>query len=112
MRRDRSPRRAYDEEGREIAPPTLKDCRAQGDTTAWVWCHDCRHDATISTDRFPDDLPFPDIALHLRCSACNGRRVGVMMDIEAYYARLSAETGWKMEVKPWPGRDSKKPAAG
>lgn len=60
MRRRRNPRRAYDEQGREIAPPTVGDARAQGETTAWVWCHDCRHEATISTDRYPVfSLPWP-----------------------------------------------------
>lgn len=97
-----NPRRSYDAEGREIAPPTIADCRAQGETTAWVWCYDCHHGAIISTDRFPADLPFPDIALKLRCSACGSKRIGVMKDMEAHYAQLEAETGWKMEMKPWP----------
>ncbi|WP_246775623.1 hypothetical protein [Methylobacterium aquaticum] len=97
----RNPRRAYDETGREIAPPTVGDMRAQGDFTAAVTCHGCQRHVVISTDRFPDNLPFPDIALRLRCSSCGGKRVGVMMDMQAHYARLEAKTGWKMESKPF-----------
>ncbi|WP_245524145.1 hypothetical protein [Methylobacterium nonmethylotrophicum] len=89
MRR-RNPRRAYDEKGREIAPPTVGDCRARGETTAAATCHGCHHHVVFSTDRFPDWLPFPDMALRLRCSACGSRDVSVMMDIQAHYARLNA----------------------
>lgn len=85
----RNPRRAYDREGREIAPPTIGSLREQGDTTAAVFCHarDCGRRAVISTDRLPADLPFPDIALRIRCSACGSREVGVMKDMHAHYAR-------------------------
>ncbi|WP_245447335.1 hypothetical protein [Methylobacterium sp. 17Sr1-1] len=102
MRRGRNPRRAYDEEGREIAPPTVGSARAQGETTIAAHCHDCGHHAIVSTDRLPADLPIPDIALRLRCSACGSKRIGVMMDMAAHYARLTAETGWKMDPRPWP----------
>ncbi|SEP21120.1 hypothetical protein SAMN04487843_108186 [Methylobacterium sp. ap11] len=103
MRRGRNPRWAYDEDGREIAPPTVAKCRAQGETTIAAHCHDCRHQAIVATDRFPPDLPIPDIALRLRCSACGGKRIGVMKDMKAHYARLTAETGWQMVVRPMPG---------
>lgn len=101
MRRDRNPRRAYDEAGREIVPPTIGSLRARGETTAAVTCHGCQRHVVISTDRFPTDLPFPDIALRLRCSACGSRDVSVMLDMQAHYARTEAETGWKMEVRPF-----------
>ncbi len=65
-------------------------------------CHGCQRHVVIPIDRLPADLPFPDIALHLRYSACDSRNVSVMMDMQAHYARLTAETGWKMEVQPWP----------
>lgn len=100
MRRRRNPRRSYDEAGREIAPPTIADCRAQGETTASATCHGCGRHVVIGTDRFPDDLPFPDMALRLRCSACGSRDVSVMKDMEAHYARHTAETGWQMVVRP------------
>lgn len=93
----RTPRRAYDEAGREIAPPTIAECRAQGETTASATCHGCGRHVVISTDRFPDDLPFPDIALCLVCSTCGSRNVSVMKDMQAHYARTHAATGWRMQ---------------
>lgn len=100
MRRGRNPRQAYNEEGREIAPPTVGAGRAEGETTVSPHCHDCHHSAIVATDRFPADLPIPDIALRLRCSVCGSERIGVMKDMEAHYARIEAKTGWMMEVKP------------
>ncbi|ACL58824.1 hypothetical protein [Methylobacterium nodulans] len=35
----RSPRRAYDENGREILPPTIDMLRAEADRTAVISCH-------------------------------------------------------------------------
>ncbi|KMO34762.1 hypothetical protein VQ02_18565 [Methylobacterium variabile] len=102
MRRGRNPRRSYDEQGREIAPPTIGALRAEGETTAAVSCHGCRRRVVISTDPFPADLPFPDMALRLRCSECASRNVSVMKDMKAHYERITAATGWKMEPKPWP----------
>ncbi|MEN3238305.1 hypothetical protein PUR29_33190 [Methylobacterium ajmalii] len=84
MRRGRNPRRAYDEDGREIAPPSVGSARAQGETTISAHCHDCCHHAIVSTDRFPIDMPIPDIAPRLRCSACGSKHIGVMMDMEAH----------------------------
>ncbi|MBY0296829.1 MAG: hypothetical protein K2X71_12440 [Methylobacterium sp.] len=98
----RNPRRAYDREGREIAPPTIGSLREQGETTAAVFCHarDCGHHAVISTDRFPAELPFPDIALHLRCSGCCAREVVVMKDMAAYYARCTSGVGTTVDLPP------------
>ncbi|WP_018259596.1 hypothetical protein [Methylobacterium sp. WSM2598] len=59
---------------------------------------DCGHEATISTDRFPADLPFLDIALRVRCSACGAKPVGVMRDMLGVYARLHAKYSWGMSV--------------
>ena len=112
----RNPCRAYDREGWEIAPTTIGFLREQGDTTAGVHCHarGCHHSAVISTDRFPADLPFPDIALRLRCSACGSRDIGVMKDMAAYYARcllgVGSATGLPPSYQvigrdvPWPVR--------
>ncbi|GJE00011.1 hypothetical protein [Methylobacterium isbiliense] len=98
----RNPRRAYDREGREIAPPTIGSLREQGETTAAVFCHarECGHSAVISTDRFPADMPFPDIALHLRCSGCGAREVVVMKDMAAYYARCTSGVGTAVGLPP------------
>ncbi|WP_407523692.1 hypothetical protein [Methylobacterium oryzisoli] len=76
--------------------------REQGETTAAVFCHarGCHHSAVISTDRFPADLPFPDIALRVRCSACGSREVGVMKDMRAHYARCRSGAGPMAELPP------------
>src|SRR4051812_22330076 len=94
MRQHRNPRRAYDAEGRMIEPPTVGSLRQEGETTAAVDCRACGRSAVISTDRLPADLPFPDIVLRIRCSACGSRDVSVMKDMQAHYARLHAATGW------------------
>jgi hypothetical protein len=93
----RNPHRAYDEQDREIPPPTIGWLREnEGDRTAFVHClaPGCHHEAIISTDGFPAELPFPDIARRLRCSACGSRNVGVMRDVVGIYARLRERTGW------------------
>lgn len=60
-----------------------------------MYCHGrgCHHSAVIATDRFPADLPFPDLALRLRCSVCGSRDVGVMMDMAVHYARCRSGFG-------------------
>lgn len=55
----------------------------------------------ISTDHFPADLPFPDIALRLRCSACGSRTIGVMKDRAAYYARCASGVGPVSGLPPY-----------
>jgi hypothetical protein len=112
--RRRNPRRAYDENGREIPPPTIGQLRAEDDRTAAVTCHGCGHHAIISTDRFPAELPFPDIVLRLRCSKCGSRDIGAIRDMRAHYAQIHAETGWGSPLPahykvvgrdvPWPDR--------
>jgi hypothetical protein len=94
-RHHRNPRRAYDAHGQEIVPPTVGNLRAQGETTAAIYCEavSCGHSGVISTDGLPADLPFPDIALRCRCSVCGSRRVRAMRDMAAHYERMR-ETGW------------------
>ncbi|ACA19059.1 hypothetical protein M446_4727 [Methylobacterium sp. 4-46] len=69
---------------------------------------DCGHEATISTDRFPADLPFLDIALRVRCSACGAKPVGVVRDMLGVYARLHAKYSWGMRVRPATGELSRR----
>jgi hypothetical protein len=40
-----------------------------------VECLRCQHEATVNVDALPDDLPVPDVALRLRCSACGSKRI-------------------------------------
>lgn len=85
----RNPRRAYDEHGNEIPPATVASTRAQGMNTVSAFCEarGCGHDATISLDGWPDDIPIPDMALKLRCSHCGGKTIKIMIDVVALYAK-------------------------
>ena len=71
----RNPRRAYDREGREIAPMTLGNMRSLGVRSVSATCEKCSHEAAILVDALPDDVPVPDVALKLRCSRCGARDV-------------------------------------
>ena len=75
----RNPRRAYDHEGREIPPMTLASMRARGVTHVFAACeaHGCRHEGTVDVSSLPDELPVPDVALKMRCSAWAARKPGV-----------------------------------
>lgn len=111
-RHRRNPRRAYDQDGQEIVPPTVGSCRAQGETTAAIYCEaiGCGHSGIVSTDRLPADLPFPDIALRCRCSKCGSKQVRAVKDMAAHYERLEV-TAWGCQ--PFgPGARNEKGAAG
>ncbi|WP_264051682.1 hypothetical protein [Methylobacterium flocculans] len=68
-RHKRNPRRAYDPEGREIAPATIANSKANGAGGLMVLCK-CGRETTIPFDGLPDTALVPDVALRLRCSAC------------------------------------------
>lgn len=89
----RNPRRAYDAEGREIAPATVGTERANGVTVVEIWCGDCHHHGEVSTDGMPADLAIPDICLRYRCSACGGRNLTSRPSVMEHYAVLQARTG-------------------
>ena len=84
----RNPRRPYDENGKEIRPVTVASSRASGLNTVAAFCEarGCHHDAVISLNGWPDDLPVPDIAFYLRCSKCGGRQVKIMINVKELYA--------------------------
>ena len=73
----RDPRRAYDEEGRQIPPMTLGNMRSQRVTSIYAICEaqGCGHEATVDASALPVELPVPDVALRMRCSACGSRRI-------------------------------------
>ncbi len=73
MRRD--PRRAYDVDGREIAPMPLSNMREHGVRSVDALCEDCKREVTVNVDALPDELPVPDVALRLRCSSCGSKRI-------------------------------------
>ena len=87
----RNPLRAYDKDGREIAPMTVASVRRLGCSSIMAFCGECQHKAAVPVDPFPDDFPAPDIALRLRCSACGSKRVSTQINVseiyEAWYAR-------------------------
>ena len=80
------PRRAYDEDGREICPPTIEEGRAEGERTAAVFCTPCGHSGIVSTDRFSDVL----------CSKCGSKDVQIQIDIAAHYRRLKEKFGFDL----------------
>ncbi len=85
----RNPHRAYDENGNEIPPATVKSTRVQGMNTVAAFCEasDCGHGAIILLDGRPDDMAVPDMALGLRCSKCGSRKIKMMIDVAAFYAK-------------------------
>ncbi|GEO17062.1 hypothetical protein [Microvirga aerophila] len=73
----RNPRRAYDEQGREIPPMTLGSMREQGIRSIDAWCRaiGCGHASTLNVGGLPDPLPVPAVSLRLRCSRCGSRAI-------------------------------------
>ena len=91
----RNPRRAYDEHGNEIAPPTVGHHLEEGLKTLAASCDACHHDAVVDVTALPADLPCPDVALKLRCSECGSKRISVRLNMAEYYEMLERKTGWK-----------------
>jgi hypothetical protein len=69
----RNPRRAYDQDGREIRPVTIAAARAQGVAGVTVYCQElgCAHEARIDVSSWPGEIFVPDIALRLRTLSRN-----------------------------------------
>lgn len=88
MRSSRNPRRACDENGREIQPATVASIRAQGMNTVAAYCEatGCGYDAIIPLNGWPDETAIPNMALRLRCSKCGSRKIKMMIDVVALYA--------------------------
>jgi hypothetical protein len=57
--------------------------------------HDSRHEAVIDVSKLPLDLPCPDVALRLRCSACGSKRIRVRLNMVEYYEVPRRKTGWQ-----------------
>jgi hypothetical protein len=64
----RSPRPAYDAEGREIEPMSIANMREHGVRSV------------ISVDNFSGEIYVPDVALRLRCSACGSKQITTRPD--------------------------------
>ena len=82
----RNPRRAYDSAGTEIAPMTLGNMRSIRVRSVSVTCDACSHEGVVNCDRWPDDLPVPDVALFLRCSQCGSKAIKASLNMPEYYA--------------------------
>jgi hypothetical protein len=52
----RSPRRAYDAEGREIEPMSLANMREHGVRSVEATCEACKHEAAISVDNLSGEI--------------------------------------------------------
>jgi hypothetical protein len=76
----RNPRRAYDRAGREIEPMTLGNMRQHGVRSVDATCEACGHEAVINVDALADEMYVPDVALKLRCSACDSKKIAVRPD--------------------------------
>lgn len=68
----RNPRRAYDLDGREIAPMTFQQAMDKGVTAIRAICA-CGHveEMPIHVGRWPSTSFVPDAGMTLRCSACS-----------------------------------------
>ena len=75
MKLARNPRRAYDADGREITPMDLANMRQNGVRSVTAECKACKREAAVNCDALPADLPVPDVALRLRCSACGSKQI-------------------------------------
>ena len=112
--RNRNPRRAYDAEGNEIAPPTIAEYLQGGYRTLAASCDECGHDALIKiADQFPLDLPFPDAALLLKCFKCGSKKIRVRLNMAEQYRLMKDGSGWDPDPQardpaeafagsPWP----------
>jgi len=60
----------------------LGNMREHGVRSVVAECHEirCGHSGSVNVDHLPDDVPVPDVALRLRCSACGSRNVKTIPD--------------------------------
>jgi len=60
----------------------LRNMREHGVRSVAAHCQQtgCGHAGSVNVDYLPDDLPVPDVALCLRCSACGSRNVKTQPD--------------------------------
>jgi hypothetical protein len=51
-------------------PMTLGNMRANGARSLAVSCHLCHHEAVLSADSWPDDVPVPTFGPRMVCTRC------------------------------------------
>jgi hypothetical protein len=74
----------------------LRATALKGLNTVTAFCETGRfhHDTVISLDGWPDGMPIPDMALHLRCSKCGGWQIMMMIKVTELSAKAH-ESGCK-----------------
>jgi hypothetical protein len=89
LKASRSPLRADDENSKQIPPFTAAASRATGPHTVAVFCEarDFHRDAVILLDGWPDNMPIPGKALHLRHSKYGSRKLKVMTNVMELFAK-------------------------
>ena len=64
--------------GDRAGPACLGHLEAEG-IDVWCWCESCTHHSVIETAmliaRLGPAFPVPELARHLRCSACGSRDI-------------------------------------
>jgi hypothetical protein len=58
----------------------LTNMRENGVRSVEARCEACGREAAFNCDEFPADLPVPDVALRLRCSACESKQITTKPD--------------------------------
>jgi hypothetical protein len=66
---------------------TLGNMRSIGCRSVKVTCGKCRHEAVVNCDRWPDEMPAPDVELYLRCSQCGSKDVRSRLHMAEVYAK-------------------------
>ncbi len=92
----RNPQRSYDKDGREIPPATIRNNWENGCSTMVAFWDDCQHHGVVDVSGFPDDVPVPDVALELRCSACGSRKSSIQVNTDELHEALRRKTGWNV----------------
>ena len=54
---------------------TVANTLENGVRSVLAICAKSQHEGVLDVERWPADIPVPDVGLKLRCSACGGRDV-------------------------------------
>lgn len=86
----RNPRRAYDEDGREIPHATVGSHLALGLRYVEIFCNVCKHHKNgIDVSGLPPETPIPDICLRYVCTRCGSKNLMSRGDTHEFYDSVS-----------------------